>query len=81
MKCNDFSLHCTAGETEVNRDHLTWPKNENSSGTELGESPRPSPWVHQPDQSAEEDSSGQGCIVAGACSLVFFGAEAHVITS
>lgn len=81
VKNNDFSPHCTVGETEVDRDRLTRPRSENSSGTELGDNPRSSL------QGPPGRPVSRGGLLrprtcpAGARRLVCFGAEAHVITS
>lgn len=78
---DDFSPHSTGGETEVSGDHWTWPRSENSLGTELGANPRPALQDLQAHQLAEENSSGRGRAAAGMCRLVYFGAEGHFITS
>ena len=51
------------------------------SGTELGENPRPSLQGPPSRWLAEEESTGRTQAAAGACRLVYFGAEGHFITS
>lgn len=81
-KGNDFFLPTVQlGRLEVMEITFLGQVSENSSGTELGENLKALCRVHPSRQLAEEESTGRAQPAAGACRLVYFGAEGHFITS